>query len=326
VNTVTISEVFFIEYGNKFNFNAAVEDDCGINFVTRSRNNLGIGGKVARIDDAKPYPPGLITVSLGGTYLLSAFVQPSEFYTAQNIKVLRPKETMSFGEKAYYCACISANRFKYSSHGREANRSFHTLLIPDRASIPSWARTSKPGKAAMGLTAADLSPKPAKFSSAEVPLIELFEPHTGINPSSLPTEETKLDETYIPVIRPSKTQASSFVEFVSARDVDPDLIFPKGTLYVSTNGQGSHTYAYVSAFEFVPNTDVIVLKDRAGRMGIFEKLFYATAITHNRRLFSYGRKPKGLRLEQLLVPATPPPYVFGPGPISRISAESWSYS
>ncbi len=323
MNTVPVSDVFFIEYGNKFNFNATVEDANGINFVTRSRTNLGIGGRVAKIDDAEPYPAGLITVSLGGTYLLSAFVQPGEFYTAQNIKVLRPKEAMSFSEKAYYCACISANRFKYSTHGREANRSFHTLPVPDRASVPSWARSGKPGKAAVGLSVADLSPKPNKFSSAEVPLVELFQPSSGINPSSLPTEEARLDETYIPVIRPSKTQASSFVEFVSSRDVEPELIFPKGTLYVSTNGQGSHTYAYVSTFDFVPNTDVTVLKDRSGQMGIFEKLFYATAITHNRPLFSYGRKPKGRRLEQILVPATPPPYVFDPGPISRISSKSW---
>lgn len=323
MKTVPISEVFFIEYGNKFNFNATVEDDNGINFVTRSRTNLGIGGRVAKVDDAEPYPAGLITVSLGGTYLLSAFVQPGEFYTAQNIKVLRPKEAMSFSEKAYYCACISANRFKYSTHGREANRSFHTLLVPNRASVPSWARSAKQGKVSVGLTVTDLSPKPKTFSRTEIPLIELFEPSIGINPASIPTEEMRLDKTYIPVIRPSKTQAASSVEFVSSRDVDPDLIFPKGTLYVSTNGQGSHTYAYVSTSDFVPNTDVTVLKDRSGRMGIFEKLFYAMAITRNRRLFSYGRKPKGRRLEQMLLPATPPPYVFDPGPISRISAEAW---
>lgn len=324
MNTVPISEVFLIEYGNKFNFNAAVEDEQGINFVTRSRNNLGIGGRVARIKDADPYPAGLITVSLGGTYLLSAFVQPGEFYTAQNIKVLTPKEPMTFNEKAYYCTCISANRFKYSSHGREANRSFHTLLVPNRGSVPRWVHSIQPGKATIGLSVDELPPRPTKFSSAEVPLIELFEPSSGINPSSLPTEDARLDDTYVPVIRPSKTQSSSFVEYVSSRDVDADLIFPAGSLYVSTNGQGSHTYAYVSTFDFVPNTDVVVLRDRSGRMSIFEKLFYAAAITHNRWLFSYGRKPKGRRLERLLIPATPPPYVFDAGPISRIAAEAWS--
>lgn len=321
MKTVPISELFNIEYGNKFNFNAAVEDEHGVNFVTRSRRNLGIGGRVARIMGVDPYPSGLLTVSLGGTYLLSAFVQPEEFYTAQNIKVLRPKEMMTFQEKAFYCSCISANRFKYSSHGREANRSFDTLLVPCRNSIPVWVNSAKHDVASIGLSVEDLPAKPEKFSSAEIPLIELFEPRSGINPSSLPTEDAKLDDTYLPVIRPSKTQASSFVEYVSSRDVDRRLIFPAGSLYVSTNGQGSHTYAYVSTFPFVPNTDVVVLNDRSGKMSIFEKLFYAAAITHNRWLFSYGRKPKGQRLERLLIPATPPRYVFEPGLISRIAAE-----
>jgi hypothetical protein len=251
--------------------------------------------------------------------LLSAFVQPDEFYTAQNIKVLTPKEPMTFNEKAYYCSCISANRFKYSSHGREANRSFDSLSIPARGDIPAWVRTAKPISGTIGLTVADLSEAPSLFSASEVPLIELFELHNGVNPSSLRTQDTKIDDTYIPVIRPSKSQGTSSVEFVSTGDVDADLIFPSGTLYVSTNGQGSHTYAYVAPFDFVPNTDVTVLKDRSGQMGFFEKLFYATAISHNRWLFSYGRKPKGRRLEQLLVPATPPRYVFEPELISRIS-------
>jgi hypothetical protein len=144
--------------------------------------------------------------------------------------------------------------------------------------------------------------------------------HNGINPSGLPTEDAKLDDTFVPIIRPSKTQASSYVEFVSTRDVDLDIVFPRGTLYVSTNGQGSHTYAYVSTFDFVPNTDVVALIDRSGIMGgIFEKLFYATAISKNRWLFSYGRKPKGKRLEQLPVPRCPPTYVYEPDTILRIS-------
>mgnify|MGYP003386800527 CR=1 FL=1 len=318
MKTVPISELFEIEYGQKLNFNATSEDDDGINFITRSRANLGIGGRVARIDNVEPCPAGLITVSLGGTYLLSAFVQPEPFYTAQNIKVLKPKVAMTFNEMVFYCNCISSNRFKYSSHGREANRSFHTLLIPDKTSIPAWVNTIMPNQNMLGLSKSDLSPKPSKFSSDQVPLIELFELHNGINPSGLTREEVKIDDSYVSIVRPSKTQVSSTVEYVNAADVDPSLIFPKDTLYVSTNGQGSHSYAYVSTFPFVPNTDVVVLTDRSGTMGIFEKLFYATAITKNRWLFSYGRKPKGKRLEQLLVPKCPPPYVYDPSIISRI--------
>ena len=37
-------------------------------------------------------------------------------------------------------------------------------------------------------------------------------------------------------------------------------------------------------------------------MTLKEKLFYSMCITHNRFKFSYGRKPKGFRLENVLLP------------------------
>ena len=175
---------------------------------------------------------------------------------------------MTFNEKAYYCSCISSNRFKYSSHGREANRSFHRLLVPSRQSVPSWVDVAASNQSVLGLSTADLPPKPSSISSELVPLIDLFEMHNGINPSSLPTEDAPLDHTYVPVVRPSKTQKSSYVEYVSALEVEPEHVFPKGTLYISTNGQGSHTYAYVSTFDFIPNTDVVALTDRSGKGGV----------------------------------------------------------
>jgi hypothetical protein len=43
---------------------------------------------------------------------------------------------MSLEAKQYYCLCIEANRFRYSTYGREANRSLQTLLVPKVA--PAW--------------------------------------------------------------------------------------------------------------------------------------------------------------------------------------------
>jgi hypothetical protein len=83
-----------------------------------------------------PFQAGLITVSLGGSYLLSSFVQPKTFYTAQNVSVLIPKKEMSVTEKIYYCKCISMNRFKYSAFGREANKSLKYLEVP--STVPEW--------------------------------------------------------------------------------------------------------------------------------------------------------------------------------------------
>ena len=77
---------------------------------------------------------------------------------------------------------------------------------------------------------------------------------------------------------------------------------------MSTNGQGSHTFSYVSTTEFVANSDVSILIPKR-KMSLQEKLFYAQCITNNRYKFSYGRKPKGARLLAVKIPEYPPKYV-----------------
>jgi hypothetical protein len=90
--------------------------------------------------------------------------------------------------------------------------------------------------------------------------------------------------------------------------IDKSHVFPKDTLYVSTDGQGSHSFAYVSVFEFVPNSNVSVLIPKR-EMSLQEKLYYAQCITKNRYKFSYGRKPKGARLKAIMLPEYPPPSI-----------------
>lgn len=57
--------------------------------------------------------------------------------------------------------------------------------------------------------------------------------------------------------------------------------------------------------EFVVNSNVTVLIPKR-TMTLEEKLFYAQYITDNRYKFSYGRKPKGIRLETIVLPRTVP--------------------
>ncbi len=45
-------------------------------------------------------------------------------------------------------------------------------------------------------------------------------------------------------------------------------------------------------------------------MSLQEKIYYAIVISSNRFKFSYGRKPKGNRLTEIIVPMYPPKYVF----------------
>lgn len=142
---IELNELFEIEYGNKFDANKMNFVQNGdINFISRKSNNNGCVGTVGKYNSIEPYEMGLITVSLGGSFLLSSFLQPEQFYTAQNIAVLTPKKKMSVTEKIYYCKCISMNRFKYSAFGREANITLKNIKIPD--TVPLWVQKTDPNK------------------------------------------------------------------------------------------------------------------------------------------------------------------------------------
>ena len=126
-----LDELFNIHYGNQFDLNKMSKSKLStINFVSRSGNNLGVVTKVDKYMNVNPFEAGQITVALGGS-VLSSFVQMAEFYTGQNVKVLQPKTEMSFEMLVYYALCIEKNKFRYSSHGREANTTLNSILVPD---------------------------------------------------------------------------------------------------------------------------------------------------------------------------------------------------
>lgn len=127
-----LNDLFDISYGTQLDFNKMeINSSAGVNFVTRSRKNLGVKDKVNILPNVKPIQGGTITVALGGS-VLSSFVQLTPYYTGQNIKILTPKIDMSIEDLIYYCICIEKNKFRYSSHGREANITLDSLLVPDK--------------------------------------------------------------------------------------------------------------------------------------------------------------------------------------------------
>jgi restriction endonuclease S subunit len=136
---IPISELFDITYGTKLDFNKCTTcgKDEGVNYVSRSNKNCGVTARVFEVENKTPFEAGLITVAMGGS-MLASFVQQEPFYTAQNIKVLRPKKTMTTEKKLYYCLCIEANKHKFSTFGREANYTFDSLLVPDTDEMPDY--------------------------------------------------------------------------------------------------------------------------------------------------------------------------------------------
>ena len=305
-----LKAIFSVSYGNKFDFNKMSPKPGGIAFVSRGAKNNGIAVYVEPHLEVAPYAAGNITVALGGT-LLSAFLQTQPFYTAQNIAVLTPKTPLNTAEVLYYCRCLAMNRYKYSTFGREANVTLGEIELPGVSEIPAFVKTfsvQEYGKRLLQTVRFPAGAAPYPDGEADVPLVKLFRLVNGLASSQVLRSIQKIDDRWLPYVRPSHTQETGIVEYVNRLQVSPDKIFPAGTLYVSTDGQGSHTYAYVATEPFVPNSNVTVLLPRRA-MSLQEKLFYAACVTRNRYKFSYGRKPKGARLETVTLPAFPPEYV-----------------
>ncbi|ANO12766.1 restriction endonuclease subunit S [Mycobacteroides abscessus] len=137
----TIEDVFHVEYGNQLDMNKQIPDPNGVCFVGRKGNNQGISGRVREIPGVKKYPAGALTVALGGSRLLATFVQQEPFYTAQNVAVLTPRDAnMPLSERLFYAMAITANRYRYTAFGREANRTIRTIELP--AKVPSWVSSA----------------------------------------------------------------------------------------------------------------------------------------------------------------------------------------
>lgn len=151
--------------------------------------------------------------------------------------------------------------------------------------------------------------KPNEFSKALVPLTQIFKVCNGLASSQVEVKEYPEGTTDLRYIRPSQTYPGSIAGYVDEILIEDKHIYPDNTIYVSTDGQGSHTFSYVSSFRFVPNSNVSVLIPKRD-ISTQEKIYYALCVTLNRYKFSYGRKPKGDRLKNLLVPECPPSFVY----------------
>ena len=273
-----LSDIFDIRYGNQFDYLKMTPCDSpdGINFISRGSTDCGFVGKVMRHDDTEPFPAGLITVTMGGSYLLSSFVQQEPFYTGQNVKVLSPKSSMSVEMKLFYCAAIQHNRFRYHSHSREANSTFDDIVVPSPSEIPSWVL--------------DWQVKTRSYSSRNDPVAlspvsewksfrygDLFDIRKG---RRLTKEAMQPGE--IPFI--GATDANNGITAYVAND---ENLHPGNLITVSYNG--SIAEAFYQPVPFVASDDVNVLYPKFD-MDQSVGLFVCTLIRREKYRYNYGRK------------------------------------
>lgn len=136
--------LFDIDMGTKLDRVKMTQASPDVNFVGRANANNGITARVDSIASITPYDAGNLTLSLGGEYLGSCFIQPDRFYTSQNVVVLIPKWNMPFGIKQFIATMIfRESRQYYKAFIDELNRHIKTdfsFSLPVNVDgEPDWA-------------------------------------------------------------------------------------------------------------------------------------------------------------------------------------------
>ena len=135
--------LFQIDMGTKLDKVKMKDNHPTVNFVGRANANNGITTRVDKIDGIDPYPAGYMTLSLGGEYLGSCFIQPEQFYTSQNVIVLIPNNMMTDNIKRFLATVIfRESRLRYKAFIDELNRHIKTdfeILLPVTVNgDPDW--------------------------------------------------------------------------------------------------------------------------------------------------------------------------------------------
>jgi len=129
-----LHKLFNISMGNGIDSNKTTDFDPKFNYVSRDSNGNGVVGMVDEIVGQVAFPAGSMSVSLGGSFLGSCFIQKEKFYTAQNVAVLQEKEPLSIHTKLFISALIRNEcKIKYLAFGRELNshiRKDFTIKLP----------------------------------------------------------------------------------------------------------------------------------------------------------------------------------------------------
>ena len=273
-----LNEIFDIEYGNQLDLNKCKKCKApeGYNFVNRSSSNCGVSARIKKPAHKEAYPAGCITSAMGGS-ILSSFVQQEPFFTGQNVKVLIPKQPMSLTEKLYYCSCIEANRFKFSTFGREANASFDFLLVPSRNEIP---------KEYLDIPLATVIPNNSVSESLpfdtshweKFTFNQLFEVKKGKR-----LTKNQMIEGNIPFIGASDSNNGQTALIGNDKNLHP------GNL-ITVNYNGSIAEAFYQPRPFVASDDVNILYPKGFQLNKQIGLFLCAVIQNEKYRFSYGRK------------------------------------
>jgi hypothetical protein len=290
-----LNEIFDIQYGNQLDLNKCVtcEAPDGYNFVNRSEKNCGVSARILEDENKQPFAAGLITVAMGGS-VLSSFVQQEAFYTGQNVKVLKPRKEMSDLVKLYYCYCMQANKFRFSTFGREANVTFDTIQVPDLDEIPN--NLHRIALSDYMVEREQLSDKRILLDPKNWKLFQISELFNVY--SSQEGNATNRSEGETPYI--SSTKYSNGV----SRYVNDAPTQPVNTITVARNGSIGSTFYQPMPYCASPD-DVRILSPKFD-LNKYIALFLITIIEKEKFRHDFGRKfgTKRINTTKIKLPAT----------------------
>ena len=238
-------------------------EDGDVPFVGATEFNNGITARCAAPADHTVHPKGCITVPYNGS-IGYAFLQPEPFLASDDVNTLYPYTDNLFA-KLYICQAIRQERcrFNYGRKWHFERMLVSTILLPSNGDLPDYQRMAEDvGRAIPNFTwvsgkATETSPASPTITDV-VRLRDLFHIHNGVSATSL-TIGPEPEDGFIALRCPSKTYEGTLVGYVDPEEVKREKVFPKNTIMVGTNGEGSHTYSYVMSEAFVPNSDVVAL-------------------------------------------------------------------
>lgn len=301
-----LSKIFNHWYGVNLEMINCIEDDNGIPFVSRTSKFNGVVAKVQPIKGIEPNPAHTLSLAGGGS-VLSCFYQDEPYYSGRDLFILSPKEEMTKEEMILYAYIISFNKYKYN-YGRQANKTFKDLLLPELSEIKYLlSETISPDfkfdnssiiESSLNLDTSNwkwfrydevfiickgfYNKKPEHNPDGDIPFIGATDSNNGI------TSYTDLET----IERTTKTgdEPNSPLS---------EKLFDGKCITVSNNG--SVGYAFYQPKPFTCSHDVNPLYLLEREMNVYIGLFLCTLISLEQYRWDYGRKWRPIRMPSSLI-------------------------
>ena len=276
-----LSKIFKCWYGVNLELINCEENNDGIPFVSRTANNNGVVARVSPIKGITPNPKHTLSLAGGGS-VLSCFYQDEPYYSGRDLFVLSPIEEMSKNEMILYSYIITANKYKYN-YGRQANKTFQDLILPELDEIKVLANASLD----------------ADFTFEEIPLIS-----SPINLDSVKWDWFDVKEIFPRIEKCKCSNATELLEdgddiaYIGAKKsdngvmryvkYDETLVTEGNCIVFIGDGQGSVGYCIYQPKDFIGSTTLVAGYNP--HLNQYIAQFLIAILDKERYRYSFGRK------------------------------------